>query len=98
MNIWSLSVSLKNKYLKICPYGKKQLDFLVSKCIKDTVIIMVPVIGLVFVWNEMFSNNSLMYLCESMVLAIYLVITEVPNYRLKEKENLIFNKGNYDRK
>lgn len=91
MNIWSLSVSLKNKYLKICPYGKKQLDFLVSKCIKDTVIIMVPVIGLVFVWNEMFSNNSLMYLCESMVLAIYLVITEVPNYRLKEKENLIFN-------
>ena len=86
-----MSVSLKNKYLKICPYGKKQLDFLVSKSIKDTVIILVPVVGFVYAWNGMFQNGSWMYLCESMVLAIYLVVTEVPNCRLKEKENQIFN-------
>jgi len=85
-----LSVSLKNKYLRICPYGERQLDYLVNQCIKNMAVILIPVTGLVLVWNGIFQNTSLEYLLESLVLAFYLVVKEVPNYHLKEKENMIF--------
>ena len=51
MSIWNLSVFLKNKYLRICPYGKKQLDFLVNRCLKDIIVMLVLAVGLVIVWN-----------------------------------------------
>lgn len=49
-------------------------------------------IGLVLVWNIIFHNSSMEYFLECIVLAIYLVVMEVPNYYLKKKENTVFDK------
>ncbi len=81
---------LRNKYLEICPYGKKQLDYLVKSCIRDTMIVLVSAVCLVIFWNGMFRDNSFVYLSESIILVICLVFTEIPNYKLQEQENLIF--------
>ena len=85
-------VFLKNKYLRICPYSKKQLDFLVRQCLRDITVTLGLVVGLVLVWNGIFPNGSFIYLMESLLLASYLVFTEVLNYRLQEQENLIYGK------
>lgn len=87
-----MSVFLKSKYLRICPYGKKQLDFLVKRCFKDIIVVLVLSVGSVIVWNGLFRHGSLSYLIESLVLAMYLAFTEVPNYHLQEQENMIFRK------
>ncbi len=41
-------------------------------------------------WNSMFPFFSLGYLLESMILAIYLICVEVPNYLLQEREDKVY--------
>jgi len=91
MNIWNLSGFLKSKYLKICPYGKKQLDILVQRCLRNTIMFLVAAVVVVIVWNGMFQFESGIYFFESIVLTVYLVFTEVPNYCLLEKENQLLH-------
>lgn len=91
MSTWNLSVFLKNKYLRICPYGKKQLDYLVKGCLRDTILLLIAVVAIVIVWNGFFRFQSGVYLLESIVLTAYLVFTEVPNSRLQKKENQVLS-------
>lgn len=86
-----MSGFLKNKYLRICPYGKKQLNFLVKRCLRDTIVLLVAAVVAVIVWNGLFRFESGIYLLESIILAVYLVFTEVPNYFLQEKENQVLH-------
>ena len=81
---------MKAKYERICPYGKPQLDKLVKECISDIVFLSVLSVIVVFLWNGFFEEPAGLYLAESIFLAVYLVITEVPNYKILEKEHQVY--------
>lgn len=85
-----MSDFLKMKFLRVCPYGKRYLEKLVSKCKREMFLLTMLVLpGLIF-WNWLFDINMGSYLLESMVLALYLIFSEVPNYRLFQKENQVY--------
>ncbi len=90
MSIWNLSTFLKNKFLRICPYGKKQLNGLIHQCVREILILEMISIVLLVIWNRMFWINSELYMLESILLALYLVCKEVPAYRLQERENIVY--------
>jgi len=81
---------LKHKFLRICPYGKKSLDNIVHECERTMLIAGIVAVAIVFLWNSLFEKCSFLYLLESMILAIYLVVVEVPNYLFQERENRLY--------
>lgn len=80
---------MKDKYLRICPYGKKQLDKLVWECMRDTGLILALAVVIVILWNGFFEEKLGVYVVECLVLTVYLGIMEVPNYKLRETENKV---------
>jgi len=85
-----LSGFLKNKYLGLFPYGKRQLEYQITICLRDTIIVSILAVVMVVAWNGMFRFESGSYLVESMILAVYLVFTEVPNGKIQKKEDQIY--------
>jgi len=85
-----LSDFLQNKFLRICPYGKQYLHTLVVECERVMLITTVMALAVVILWTGFFERSSVIYLSESIILAIYLVVEEVPNYLLREKEDKLY--------
>lgn len=82
---------MKNRFLRICPYGKKQLDSLIFQCARNMGIMTVLSLIVLLLWNGMFEAKSVLHLLESMILAVCLICMEVPNYYLQERENKVYN-------
>lgn len=85
-----MSDFLKAKFLRICPYGKQYLETLVNQCSLTMLLLAIFAVMAILIWNSMFSFFSPFYLTESILLALFLVGTEVPNYQLQEKEQQIY--------
>lgn len=81
---------MKVKYNRICPYGKKYLDSLIRNCIYEVFLFSIAAITAVVLWNVILRTDSVLYLMESLCFSVYLVMTEVPNYKLLEKENSLY--------
>jgi len=90
MNIWNLSGFLKAKILRICPYGKKQLENLIQLCIRKIIFLFGFATLVLLLWNRMLGVTSVLYVSECLFLISYLVCIEVPNYILCEKENKVY--------
>ena len=88
-SIWNFAAFLKAKYLRICPYGKQQLDKLVSDCTREVIFISALAAVIVICWNGFFEEQPGAYVAECLLLAVYLVIMEVPNYKLRQTENRV---------
>jgi len=84
-----MSGFLKMKFLRVCPYGKVYLEKLVGECKREILLLSLLVIPLLYAWNSLFGVCSVTYLMESIVLALYLIFIEIPNYRLYKKENMM---------
>ena len=82
---------MKEKFNRVCPYGKKYLDSLVQSCIRECVWVSIAAVAMVLLWNSLIGKSSVLYCLESICFAVYLVMTEVPNYRLQEKENSVYH-------
>jgi len=85
-----MSGFLKMKFLRVCPYGKVYLEKLVGECKREILLLSLLVIPLLYAWNSLFGVCSVTYLMESIVLALYLIFIEIPNYRLYKKENMVY--------
>ena len=81
---------LKRKFLRICPYGEVELGILFQKTIRKISIFSIFVIIILFLWNWIFTKEINLYFLESIFLGLYLIIMEVPNYIVQEKENKIY--------
>lgn len=85
-----MSGFLRDKYLRLCPYGQKQLTKLIKKQKKELLVFSVLAIALLIAWNNSFENTDGIYMAESILLALYLLCMEVPGYHLNQKENRIY--------
>lgn len=81
---------LKRKFLRICPYGEKELLRLVSQIMKKISILSVLVLVILFLWNGFFDIGFSLYFFESICFGLYLVAMEVPNYVIQEKESQLY--------
>ena len=97
MRLWSklldLSgyvVFLKRKFLRICPYGEKELNVLLRQTMNKISICCVLVLVILFLWNGFFDIWISLYFFEGILFALYLVAMEVPNYVMQEKENQLY--------
>ena len=81
---------LKRKLLRICPYGELELGILVRQMIRKVNIISILVMVILFLWNSFWYQSVTLYFLESMFLGLYLVVMEVPNQVVQEKENKIY--------
>ena len=81
---------IRRKFLRICPYGKSYLDQLVTECISTICIYIALAVVVIGIWNNCFKNITGVYYAESIILAIYLLIMEIPNYKVMQKENQIY--------
>ncbi len=97
MRLWSklLDISgyvlfLKRKFLRICPYGEKELNVLLRQTISKISICCVLVLMILFLWNGFFDIWISLYFFEGILFALYLVAMEVPNYVMQEKENQLY--------
>ncbi len=81
---------MRTKFQRICPYGKKYLDKLVEECIRDILLLSTLSFVVVLLWNGFFEETPGLYLAESLFLAGYLVLTEVPNYKIMEREDKVY--------
>ncbi|MBQ8040570.1 MAG: hypothetical protein IJ274_12025 [Lachnospiraceae bacterium] len=89
-SIWNFSGFLKAKFLRICPYGTAYLNKLVTQCMREVLVCSLFVLLLLWIWNRIWKNSSWGYLLESVLLAVYLTAMEVPNYKIQEKENKVY--------
>lgn len=80
---------MEHKYLSLCPYGKQQLKRVVTECKRKIAVTACVANIALFFWNNLFEDVSGIYVLESMLLAVYLVWVEVPNYLIREKESKI---------
>jgi len=87
--MWNFAAFLKAKYLRICPYGNQQLEKLIRECTRDVILISVLASVVVILWNGFFEEIAGAYVVECLLLTIYLVIMEVPNYKLRQTENRV---------
>lgn len=86
-----MSGFLEDKYLRLCPYGKKQLKRIITKSKQEVYFFSALVIGILILWNNFFKCTNGIYMLESICLAVWLVCMELPGYRLNQKENRIYN-------
>lgn len=61
-----------------------------QSCMREVLLLAAVSVAAVCLWNSLYEAGSMLYLLESIFMAIYLVGAEVPNYRLQEKENTIY--------
>lgn len=85
-----MSAFLKNKFLRVCPYGKQVLLDIIKECEREMLILAVLSTVILILWNRMFRMFSWIYLLESIVLALCLVCMEVPNTKLQKKESKVY--------
>ena len=92
MNLWSKLAKtsvyfllLKRKFLRICPYGEKELNVLIRQTIWKVEIGSIFVIVILVLWNGFFHTGVSLYFLGSVFLGLYLVAMEVPNYVMQEK-------------
>ncbi len=97
MNLWSKLAKtsvyfllLKRKFLRICPYGEKELNVLIRQTIWKVEIVSIFVIVVLVLWNGFFHTGVSLYFLGSIFLGLYLVAMEVPNYIVQEKENKLY--------
>ncbi len=81
---------MKHEFLRLCPYGEKYLEQLVKKCRKEVLLLGLLAVIVVSLWNGFFEESSKMYVLESVFLALYLVVMEVPAYHIQSRENKIY--------
>ena len=81
---------MRAEFLRLCPYGERQLEQLVMKCRQEVEMLSILTVGGVVIWNSFFKNCTGIYMIGSIVFALYLVIMEVPKQKLLEKENQIY--------
>lgn len=89
-NIWNFAGFLKDKFLRICPYGKEYLDRLVAESLREVSVISALAAVVVVLWNSFFEQGLTAYLLESLVLAVYLAAMEVPGYKMQVIENRVY--------
>lgn len=81
---------MERRFLRICPYGKAHLEQLTTECLMEILIASVGAAFLVCFWNSLFLETSFLYWLESMVLAVYLLASEIPNHKILQKENHVY--------
>lgn len=85
-----MSDFLKRKFLRICPYGRQYLEKLVKKCKYEMLLWVILVLPALIFLNYMCEIKVGVYLLESIILAQYIIMTEVPNYQTFQKENSVY--------
>lgn len=81
---------MERRFLRICPYGKAHLEQLTTECLMEILLASVGAVFLVCFWNSLFLETSLLYCIESVILAVYLLASEIPNHKVLQKENQVY--------
>lgn len=81
---------LKQKYLCVCPYDEKSLQKLLVETVGMVTILSTGAICILVLWNGVFADSSLGYFLCSILFAVYLIAMEVPNYEVREQENVVY--------
>jgi len=76
--------------LRLCPYGEQYLKQMITKCEREVIVFCILIAGIIIFWNAIVKTASVTFILESLILAGYLVIMEVPKYKLQVKENKIY--------
>ena len=81
---------LKQKYLCVCPYDEKSLRKLLMETIGVVIGLSVGAIFILILWNGVFADSSPGYFLCSIIFAVYLIAIEVPNYKVRGRENIVY--------
>lgn len=85
-----MSDFLKEKFLRVCPYGDRHLEKLVKECKRELFLLIVITLPTLVFLNWIFNVTFGIYMIECLILALYLILTEVPEYRLFQSENKVY--------
>lgn len=81
---------MKVKFQQVCPYGRQYLERLTAGCIQNMILLFVLSVMLILLWNAVTGSFSVLYVMECICLAGYIIVTEVPNYKLVKIESKIY--------
>ena len=85
-----MSIFLRMKFLRICPYGRQHLEKLVTKCKREMLFLTILVLPVLVFFYRLFEVRFGFYLAECIILVLYIILTEVPNYHVFQRESRVY--------
>lgn len=88
--IEQLIAAIKRQYMQCCPYGAERLKKLSYKTARTTMCIAVTAGVGVFFWNLYVEHRFSSYCFMCIVLAVYVVCIEVPEWHIRRVEERLY--------